>query len=403
MGEIAKRIEYEINEMSAFSEPDSIGTTRLPFTKEAKEAEGYLKGLMEKAGLSVRTDESGAVIGRLEGRRKETYMIGSHYDTVENGGNYDGIAGVLCGIEIARMLAGEGQPEYSLEIIATNDEEGARFSGGFFSSKAMLGEWTVEELKRQKDKNGISIYDAMLEYGLEPEQLHKAKRSISEIKGFFEIHIEQGPVLQAAGADIGVVKTIVGMQRLLVTVHGRADHAGTTPMDMRKDALEMAAKVIGMTGDCARKYPDTVATVGYVKVSPNVVNTIADKVEFSLDIRSPLWKNVENVLFEINRILSGYTACDRQCTLTVKPADMNENFRKMISGAAGQRGFSWQEINSGAGHDSLPIGKVIPTAMLFVPSMGGRSHCKEEYTNPESFEKAVLVLYDVVKVLLNER
>lgn len=403
MGEIAEKIAYEINKMSEFSEPDSIGTTRLPFTKEAKDAENYLISLMKDAGLSVRTDESGAVIGRLEGRRKETYLIGSHYDTVENGGNYDGIAGVLCGIEIARMLANEALLEYSLEIIATNDEEGARFSGGFFSSKAMLGEWTTEELKKQKDKNGISIYDAMLEYGLQPEQLHKAKRDINDIKGFFEIHIEQGPVLEAAGVDIGVVKTIVGMERLLVTVYGRADHAGTTPMNMRKDALEFAAKVIGMVGDCARRYTDTVATVGHVNVSPNVVNTIADKVEFSLDIRSPVWKNVENVLFEINRILSGYTHCDRQETLIVKPADMNRDFCKMLSEAAEKRGYSWQEINSGAGHDSLPIGKAIPTAMLFVPSIGGRSHCREEYTNPESFEKAVLVLYDVVKVLLNEQ
>lgn len=400
MGEIAVNLEREIKKLSTFSRADSKGTTRLPFTHEAKDAAEYIMELMEEAGLKVRTDESGAVIGRKEGRRKEAYMIGSHYDSVENGGNYDGIAGVLCGIEIARLIRGYKDMEYSLEIIATNDEEGARFSGGFFSSKAMLGQWTTEELKEQKDKHSISIYDAMKEYGLKPEEIGKAKRNLSDIKGFFEIHIEQGPVLEANARDVGIVRTIVGMERSLITVYGRADHAGTTPMNMRKDAVEMAAKVIAKIGDCARRYPETVATVGYMKVMPNAVNTIADKVEFSLDVRSPKQKHIEAVLFEIRNILSGNTVFAVQKTLWVEPVDMNENFRQLLIDAAQEKEYSWQEINSGAGHDSLPIGKVLPTAMLFVPSIGGRSHCPEEYTTPQSLEKAVLVLFHVIKNLL---
>lgn len=399
MGQIAVEIGQWIKEMAVFTKQDGAGTTRIAFSKEAKDAAEHIMKLMENAGLAVRMDESGAVIGRLEGRRKETYIVGSHYDTVEHGGNYDGIAGVLCGIEVVRLLAKEKSREYSVEVIATNDEEGARFSGGFFSSKAMLGEWTIEELKNQKDKNGINIYEAMLEYGLKPENLIRAKRNLKELKGFFEIHIEQGPVLEAAGKDIGVVKTIVGMKRMLVTVYGRADHAGTTPMNMRKDALEMATKVISRVGECARKYPDTVATVGYVKVLPNTVNTIANQVEFSLDIRSPVKENMEQVVQEIKKLLIQYTTFDIKTTLSVEPVEMSAEFGKMLEEAAEKRNYSWQKINSGAGHDSLPIGKVIPTAMLFVPSIGGRSHCPEEYTKPEALEKAVWILYDTINKL----
>lgn len=400
MNKIAQNIEEQIRKLSTFSKPGSLGTTRLPFTHEAKDAAEYIMELMKEAGLTVRTDESGAVIGRKEGRRKETYMIGSHYDTVENGGNYDGIAGVLCGIQIAKLLADCKDMEYSLEIIATNDEEGARFSGGFFSSKAMLGQWTLEELKEQKDKNSVSIYDAMKEYGMNPEQIGNAKRNLSDVKGFFEIHIEQGPVLEANHQDLGIVKTIVGMERRMITVYGRADHAGTTPMDMRKDAVEMAAKVIAKIGDCARKYPETVATVGYINVTPNAVNTIADKVEFSLDVRSPVKENIEDVMFEIQNILSRNTVFAVQKTLSVEPVDMDGNFRNMLTNAAQESEYSWQEMNSGAGHDSLPIGRLIPTAMLFVPSIGGRSHCPQEYTEPEALEKAVIVMFHVIKKLL---
>lgn len=398
MGKIAQTIEEQIKTFATFSRPESTGTTRLPFTPEARVAAEYLVELMKEAGLTVRIDASGAVIGRKEGRRKEAYLIGSHYDTVENGGNYDGIAGVLCGIQIARLLAGK-EMEYSLEIIATNDEEGARFSGGFFSSKAMLGQWTVEELKEQKDSHFVSIYEAMEEYGMDPEQIGNAKRNLPDIKGFFEIHIEQGPVLEANHKDLGIVKTIVGMEREMITVYGRADHAGTTPMDMRRDAVEAAARVIAEIGDCARGYPETVATVGYIHVTPNTVNTIADSVQFSLDVRSPAKGHIEAVVDKIHRLLSEHTEFSVRKTLSVDPVDMNEDFRNRLIRGAERYGYSWQEMNSGAGHDSLPIGRMIPAAMLFVPSAGGRSHCPQEYTKPEALEKAVFVLLHVIKEL----
>ena len=403
MGQIAFDLEREIKEMSAFSRSGGMGTTRLPFTYEAKAAAEHIIQLMEEAGLRVRTDETGAVIGRLEGKRAETYIIASHYDTVENGGNYDGMAGILCGIKIAELLAGQKDLTYSLEIIATNDEEGARFSGGFFTSKAMLGGWTAEELKAHKDKNAVSIYEAMLAYGLKPEEIDRAKRERDKIKGFFEIHIEQGPVLEKSGKDLGIVRTIVGMERSLITVYGRADHAGTTPMDMRSDAVEKAAKIIAKIGDCARKYPETVATVGYVKVLPNTVNTIADRVEFSLDVRSPVRENIDRVMFEIQNQLERHTVFSIRRTLSEEPVSMDGEYREMLLIAAEQRNYSWQEMNSGAGHDSLPIGRVIRTAMLFIPSIGGRSHCPEEFTEPEAMERAALVLYDVIKKLLENK
>ena len=400
--QLAKQIRKQLEALSGYTATPGEGVTRLPFTKEAQGAVRYLEAQMQALGMQTYIDASGAVIGRLEGKRKEAIMIGSHYDSVKNGGAYDGIAGVVCGIELVRLLKENHIiPEYSIEVIGTNDEEGARFKSGFFSSKALLGEWAVQDLKVLKDAEGMSIYDAMNRYGLDPECIEDAKRALEDIKSFIEIHIEQGPVLESHQNEIGIVRTIVGMRRYLITLHGRADHAGTTPMNMRLDAMEVASKLIGPIGDMARGYYGAVATVGHIHAVPNEINTIAEKVTFSLDIRCT---QLDALLELENKIITHMDAVTEQYkmnyslenTMTVEPVDMCEALRTQIERSCQNRGYSYEHLNSGAGHDSLPIARKIDTAMIFVPSKGGRSHCKEEYTDSMALAKATVVALDVI-------
>lgn len=402
MDKIKDEIERYLMELCVFGHTPQDGVTRLPFTKEARAAAEYLAGKMQELGLAVHVDASGTVIGRLEGAGPDTIIIGSHYDTVENGGKYDGIAGVVCGLSLIRMIKEEygNSFPYSIEVMATNDEEGARFSGGFFSSKAMLGLWTMEELRKNKDANGISIYDAMKSFGMEPEKLPEAKRDLSGIRAFLEIHIEQGPVLEKSNKEIGIVRAIVGMRRKIVKIYGRADHAGTTPMDMRDDAMEKAARIIAGVGDAAQNYLHSVATVGYIKAVPNAINTIARYVEFSLDIRSADPDNLNALERDIqNLITQSASHYEIQETVHIDPVEMDHELAELLAKTAEDCGYSWMKLDSGAGHDSLITGPAMATAMVFVPSKGGRSHCPQEYTDTEYFEKAVKLVYQAVKQL----
>lgn len=399
---IVSNIKKHLDNLKEFTSTKGYGVTRLPFTKEAKQAVSYLENEMKKIGLKTRVDESGAIIGRLEGKKEKTIIIGSHYDSVSYGGSFDGIAGIVCGMEVAKLIIENNiYPEYSLEVIGTNDEEGARFSSGFFSSKAMIGELNINLLKSLKDCNDISIYDAMKDYGLNPENIHYAQRDLNNIRSFLEIHIEQGPVLENHRCSIGIVDTIVGMKRGIVTIKGREDHAGTTPMDMRIDAIEIASKVICKISDIARKYKDAVATVGYIETMPNAINTIAKEVKFSLDIRSTNSIVNKKILSEIIENLNEITVKHNtiytfDTTLQVEPVHMNKYIRSIIEECCNKRKFSYEHIVSGAGHDSLPIGRVIDTGMIFVPSKGGRSHCKDEFTDYEYLMQAVIIATDVI-------
>lgn len=403
---IKNKIEKMLKETAGFNASPLKGITRLPFTKEAKDAAGYILENMREAGLKARQDESGAVIGRLDGESSKTVIIASHYDTVKNGGAYDGMAGIICGIQIAEQLLKEKQGfKHSLEIIATNDEEGARFKSGFLSSKAMTGILDMNELQSLKDSDGITLYTAMKNYGLIPEALENAKKDLNDILAFLEIHIEQGPVLEKNNKDLGIVDSIVGMRRAMVTISGQADHAGTTPMDMRHDAMEAAAEVISKVGDIAREYPDTVATVGHIKSFPNEVNIVCRQVVFSLDIRAVSEEIINTVYNRIVKLIieaseKRRVAYSVEDTLNVKPEKMDAELKKLIAETCAGKDYSYMHLNSGAGHDSLVAASKIPTAMLFVPSKNGRSHCEEEYTDTKYLLMAVDTIKDVIKKII---
>jgi allantoate deiminase len=361
--------------------------------------------MMTEAGLTVREDEAGNIIGLLEGAEPAlpALVIGSHFDTVTNDGDFDGLAGIMTGIEIARLAREKGADlRRNLIVVAFCDEEGMRFGTGYFGSKAILGQVSQEDLHRYKDKDGVSVYAAMKDYNLVPEDLPKAAWDLSSIKAFIETHIEQGPVLYQSRNEIGLVECIVGIQRYIVTVQGRSDHAGTTPMDMRIDAVEAAAKAISKIPDWAReKGEGTVATTGFIKVLPGGMNIVAEEVQFSVDIRSSNNANIEEIAANIRTELD--KACARNGAsyrmdnkLTITPVQLNEAMLAKLERFCKDRGYSYRRMLSGAGHDALAIGQVLDTVMVFVPSKDGRSHCPVEWTEYRDIAKAVVLVYDLI-------
>lgn len=406
--EVAKKIRSDLESLHPFTATPGNGTTRLPFTKEARGGADQVKALMSNEGLTVREDEAGNILGTLKGEDPSlpAIVVGSHYDTVINGGNFDGLAGVISGIAVVHLLKQAGcRLKRDYVVVAFNDEEGIRFTSGYFGSRACLGEIPREDLHTYKDADGISIYDAMTQYGLTPEELPCAAWKLDSIKAFIEMHIEQGPVLDNEKTNLGLVECIVGIRRYMVTIQGRPDHAGTTPMNMRMDAVEAAAKVIAKLPDRARENgEDTVATTGFIKVLPNGMNIVAEKVQFSIDVRSrnnqvladmqeKIKKDLEDVCSETR------TEFEMEEKLVTQAVSLNADMLDIMESSCKSRSYSYRRMVSGAGHDAAVMGHHVDTVMLFAPSKGGRSHCPAEWTDYEDLARATTVMYDLILAL----
>ena len=399
------RIQKDLEQLSIFTATPGSGCTRLPFTPQTRAAADALKEKMEQTGLEVWEDPAGNLFGLLPGadRAKPCILCGSHYDSVPHGGNYDGIAGVVCAIELARVLREDGiVPPADYVAAAFMDEEGCRFGSGYFGSKAVLGCLEPVDCERLTDAEGITLSQALTEYGLSPQNLKKAAWPQGRIGHFLEIHIEQGPVLDNRQRELGLVEGIVGLRRYRVRVQGRADHAGTTPMDLRSDAVEMASRVIARVGDMAREAGgSTVATVGQVHTEGGAVNIVARSLEFSLDIRSLDTAVLEAIPARIREGLREETektggSFVMEQTLHIQPVALSRRLRDLMEQSCQKRGYTFLTLPSGAGHDALAMGQQVDTAMLFVPSRQGRSHCPEEFTPPQAFARAVQVLEDLI-------
>ncbi len=393
------RIQHHLDCLASFSSTVK-GVTRLPFSKETRLAADYLSEAMAATGLMVHIDNTGAVHGIREGRVAKRIVIGSHYDSVPEGGAFDGIAGVVCGIEAAHLLR-DTELNYGLEIVAFNDEEGVRFGDGFLSSKALLGELSLAEMKTRRDNKGISIYEAALSAGFQPDKVEQERWNLEDIRAFFEIHVEQGGVLEYEQQPLGLVSGIVGMRRYRIELTGQADHAGTTPMELRHDAMIPAAAVITAAHDAALSCPGAVATVGALHVEPDAVNTVASQVVLSLDLRSMKavemeWMNREIVSALDRSAAQSYVKVDMIPTLTSRPGYMDEKLQGYLAESARHLGIEPFSMISGAGHDALPISAKVPTAMLFVPSRNGRSHCPEEWSDCQNLALAVDTLCDTI-------
>lgn len=350
---VTARIARDLEYLKQFTSTPGNGCTRLPFTKEARGAVDFLKEIMTEAGLKVQEDVAGNVFGTLEGTEPTLpcVMMGSHFDSVINGGDFDGIAGVIAAIEVARQLKDEGfVPVRNFVVAGFMDEEGMRFGTGYFGSGAMLGHRDVDYCKHYKDVDGISIYDAMKSYGLDPEKIEEAKWPEGSIGRFLELHIEQGPVLDTEGTELGLVNGIVGIQRYMVSVHGRADHAGTTPMDMRLDAVDAATKVISKIPDWAREKADgTVATTGLIKVTPGGMNIVAEQVDFTVDIRSMNNDNINDIANRIRAALDREVKAmggtyDIDTKLVITPVFLSEEMLGIMEESCKKRGYSYRQL-----------------------------------------------------------
>ncbi|MGN7400462.1 Zn-dependent hydrolase [Cytobacillus praedii] len=400
-----KRVNCHIKQLSEFTSSPDKGTTRLTYSEEDLKARNYIKSKMEEYGLQVREDGFGNIFGKLEGQIKDSpsVIIGSHFDSVPNGGSYDGPAGVVTGLEVAALFSkNKLKPKYSLEILALIEEEGSRFGGGLMGSRGIVGLLNDEDFRKLKDKDGITTEEAMLKIGLNPD-LPK-KRDPKTIKAFLELHIEQGPILEEKNIPIGVVEAIVGLTQLEVTVTGQAGHAGTTPMGRRADALVAAAKIIAELPNIAEEEGEgTVITTGRLNVFPNGANVIPEKVVFTIDIRAGKEKHVLNVIERVKSVLKSYShdgiSTNMEQLLYIQPKELNEHIRSLLKKKSKELNIPYCPINSGAGHDAMVFSDYTDVGMIFIPSKDGLSHCPEEWSDPDHLEMGIQIFYEITKVL----
>ena len=405
MDELRARIEGHIDTLSKFTATPGNGTTRLTYSKEDKQTREYIKNKMSEYGLQVSEDGFGNVFGKLKGTLKDapSVLIGSHFDSVPNGGSYDGPAGVVAALEVAALFAqNKLKPKYPLEVIALIEEEGARFGGGLMGSRGITGLLSEKDFKNLKDKDGISTEEAMVNIGLDPS-LPK-KRDPKTIKAFLELHIEQGPVLEEKNIPVGIVEAIVGLTQFKITVEGKAGHAGTTPMDRRSDALVTAARMIAQFPSLAIEEGEgTVITTGQLNVFPNGANVIPNKTVFTVDIRSSKEKHIQNVISKMTELIDLYSQdtiliSAEQC-LYMKPKVMNQEIISHLKQSSRNLEIQYCSINSGAGHDAMVFSDFTDVGMVFIPSKDGLSHCPEEWSDAEDIAKAVQILYETTKKL----
>lgn len=404
-----ERIRRDIESLAAFTSVKGPGCTRFAYTKECAQARDYIIAQMEQAGLSVRQDAVGAIIGRLEGKdpTAPALMTGSHFDTVKNGGRFDGTAGLVAALETARVFHDEGfRPTVPIEFVAMPEEEGSRFGSGLMISRAMCGKLPAEELTTFRDPDGVSIAEGMRAYGLDPDRVGEAARAPGELGTFIELHIEQGPVLENKGADIGIVDAIVGIHNFEVTVSGVSNHAGTTPIRMRADTMLAAAKAIIVGTDKALALDDgTVVTFGRVETSPGGFNIVANKTVFTIDCRSRTLESVETVLAAVRASLEQSAAeneglsFDMRDCLLAQPVPMKEELKALFEAKAAEAGISSLRMLSGAGHDTMTMAAMCDVAMIFVKSHNGRSHCPEEWTEYSDLQKGAEVLCRSIREL----
>lgn len=380
------------------------GVTRLAFTAEDQLAREYVCKLMAELGLQIRVDSFGNIYGRLEGSEKlPPVAMGSHLDTVPGGGNFDGILGVVAALEAVRNVKEQGPLRHPVEVIVFAAEESSRFGHACMGSKVICGSVDSDQWRNLVDANGITLKEALENWDLDIEQLPAARRNKGEWAAFVELHIEQGPVLDAEGIQIGVVEAIAAPTRLRVTVQGVANHSGTTPMHCRQDALAGAAQLVLNVEAAARReaIAGTVGTVGTLTIEPGVMNVIPGKVVLFVDVRGTDFASVSRVAAEV-REAATQIAKERQLTIAVetmtadRPVILDPQVCRIIETAAEGLELSRRRMSSGAGHDAMYMASLAPTGMIFIPCRGGISHNGEEYAGEKDVVAGVKILTEVL-------
>lgn len=418
---IEEHIITELDMLKTITDSEE-GITRLAFTDMDWRGRDYIKSLMADAGLTIREDAFGNVIGRLPGRNESlpSIMSGSHTDSVPRGGNYDGVVGVLSALEVARLLqdeTGKSTIQHPFEVVIFMNEEGSRFGAATLGSRAMVGALSQADLERLVDKNGVSLRGALTSRGLESSAIGESLYQ-NPIHSFIEVHIEQGRVLEEHKIPLGVVTGIAAPTRYKLTLSGRADHSGATPMSMRQDAMCGAAEIIlkvenlAQTAsecavlDTANSVSDAsvVGTVGTISVTPGAMNVIPGQVELGIDIRSISQVAKEQVCNELTSFIA--SVCEkRQLTYTMDtivdetPVAIDEEMINLVGTSCEDLGIEYMKLPSGAGHDAMNMAEKTQVAMIFIPCKDGVSHNPQEVASVQDISTGILVLESLVRKL----
>ena len=400
----AERLNATLEALGKIGETPE-GMQRVAFSPADVEGRRYVMDLMGQAGLQVRMDAAGNIIGRREGSARDASAIalGSHVDTVPSGGKYDGALGVLSAIETARTLDDLGiTTRHPLEVLVFTNEEGTTFNRWLLGSRAMAGTWDDADLKAT-DGEGAGLGDYFTRIGGDLVRIEEAVRRKGELHAYLELHIEQGPVLHRAGIPVGVVSGITGRSVYQVVATGMANHAGTTPMDGRRDALLAASRLtLAVNAIVAQEETCRVGTVGTVAVKPtSAVNVIPGEVELGVEFRDVNMESLvqaERRLNEVAREISAATDTE----VMVKRLEMGQScpmggdMQGVVARAARGLGLESIVIPSGAGHDAQAMANITEAGMIFVPSVNGISHSREEYTTPQNCADGANVLLNAM-------
>lgn len=398
-----QRIQTRLLELSKFGELPNGGIGRVAYSKADQEGRAYFVELMKKANLDVMVDYAGNIIGRRKGKNPALKPIafGSHIDSVPNGGNYDGPVGSISGLELIETLNENNiVTEHPLELIIFANEE-----GGTVGSGALIGKITPVALK-SVTQSGLTIADGIRAIGGNPDSLTKVVRKKGDLAAFIELHIEQGGILMKENLQIGVVEGIVGIEHWDATIEGAANHAGTTPMNARRDALLAAAKLIVALNEVITSHEGRqVGTIGKIAAEPGAYNVIPGKVVLGVEIRDlshdKIWKlfhEFEAKAQEIARA-SETTITFAQSSIGVTPALTAKPIQDEIISAAKTLGFSYRYMQSGAGHDSQEMAQIAPVGMVFIPSVGGISHSPKEFSKGVDIGNGANVLLQTLLAL----
>ena len=397
------RVQQRLAELARFGANPDGGVSRVAFSDADVAGRAYVKRLMEAAGLQVRIDSAGNLIGRREGadRKLPAILLGSHTDSVPDGGNYDGDVGVMGGIEVAQGLSDRHiRLRHTLEVVDFTDEE-----GGLVGSRAMAGKLEAATLELV-NASGRTVRDGLRLLGGDADAFGQARRSPGELTAYLELHIEQGGTLERTHTDIGVVEGIVGIHWWEATVSGIANHAGTTPMDQRHDALLAASELVLAVNAAATEFSGRqVATVGRIRAEPGAPNVIPGKAVLSIEVRDLDAARIDAVFKRIRERAASIAQARgtgiefRDLEATAAPALTDPRIQRTIDRAARSLALTTMVMPSGAGHDAQDIANIAPIGMIFVPSAGGISHSPREYTAPADIANGVNVLMRAVMAI----
>ena len=408
----AKRFERNFNAISEFGALKGGGLTRLAFSKEDLEAREFLINLIEKNGFKLKIDNVGNIYAIYDDGCEadaKPVCVGSHIDSVPNGGFYDGTLGVMAGLEALTAIKEAGiKLKRPLWLINFSCEESSRFKTATIGSKIISGKLSQQRLHELKDEDGISLFEAMSAAGFKPQNLDEAILKENSLHAYLELHIEQGPVLERSAISVGVVSGIAAPIRFEITIHGKADHSGATPMNMRSDALLAASHIIIAANKFAKNKKTAVATVGYVHAKPGVLNVVPGETRLGVDLRdidkaslAELNLELRNFVGELSRELK-FSYEIRELS-SDEPVKLSEHAINLLEDEAKKLGIKTLTLPSGAGHDAMNLTKLASSVgMLFIPCVDGISHNVKEAINFDDAVFATKILTNALIRLSNE-